>query len=188
MIKRFFNFLYGDIPVRFPSDFPMSESVLRLRERTKRSVFSSLFRQAAVGPVTESRVRLQRYVPWFGNSFKPIFVGRFCYNQGRVVLEGRFTMFLFSKVFASIWLAFALLWTILAAFAVLKGAGRTPTGSQQDLVALLIPLGGVLFFLAGIGFIRGCWWLSRNDIPFLESVIRGALHREASSSAIERRR
>ncbi len=187
MIKRFFNFLYSNIPVRFPSDFPLSESVQRLQERTKRSVFSSLFRQAAVGPVNESRVRLQRLIPWFGNSFKPIFVGKFHHSQGRVVLEGRFTMFLFSKVFTTIWLALALLWTILAAFAALKGAGRTPTGSQQDLVALLLPLGGVLFFLAGIGFVRGCWWLSRNDIAFLESVIRGALHREAPNSTIERR-
>jgi len=179
MIKRFFSFLYGDIPAQFQSDFPLRESVQRLRDRTRRSVFSSLFRQGAVGPITESRVRLQRHVPWFGNSFKPIFVGRFYHSQGRVVLEGRFTMFLFSKVFMTVWLAFALVWTILAALAALKGAGQNPAGSQHDLVGLLIPLGGVLFFLAGIGFVRGCWWLSRNDMAFLESVIRGALHREA---------
>ena len=82
-IKRFFDFLYSDIPASFTSDFPLTVSVERLRERTNRTVFSALLRQAAVGPVTESRVRLQRVIPLFGNSFKPIFVGRFERIEGR---------------------------------------------------------------------------------------------------------
>jgi hypothetical protein len=82
MLTRVFNFLFGNVPVQFPSEFPLSESVARLRARTKRSVFVSLFERSAAGPVTGSRVRLQRVIPLFGNSFKPIFVER----HGRVVL------------------------------------------------------------------------------------------------------
>jgi hypothetical protein len=185
MVKRFFSFLYGNVPARFPSDFPLMESVERLRSRTKRSVFSTLFRQAAVGVVNESKVRLQRVIPLFGNSFKPIFVGRFHHSQGRVVLEGRFTMFLFSKVFMTAWLAFALVWTVMATAEALQAIGRDRT---SDMAALLFPSTGLVFFLAGVGFVRGCWWLSRTDMAFLASVIQAALNDRTSNSAMERTR
>jgi hypothetical protein len=176
VLQRVLSFLYGDVPVRFPSDFSLMTSIERLRERTKRSVFSALwlFRQAAVGPVDESTVRLHRVIPMFGNSFKPIFVGRFDLDEGRVVLEGRFTMFRFSKIFMTIWLVFALLWTVLAAAAALKAVAEDGA-TMYDPVAWLVPLVGVLFFLAGVAFVRGCWWLSRKDMVFLTSVIQAAL-------------
>ena len=167
MIPSVLAFLYGDVPARFPSDFPMAESVARLRERTKRSVFATLLQEAAAGPVTESRVRLNRVIPLFGNSFKPVFVGAFRQDLGRVVLEGRFTMFLFSKILMTIWLAFALVWTGVAVFAVT----RSPT------LTLLFPLFGLCFVVAGVAFLRFCWWLSRNDMPYLASVINTALNR-----------
>jgi hypothetical protein len=175
MFTRVFNFLFGNVPVQFPSDFPLAESVARLRARTKRSAFVSLFERSAAGPVTESRVRLQRMIPFFGNSFKPIFVGAFTQNHRRVVLEGRFTMFLFSKVFMTIWLSFALAWAILAEFVVLRTVSNDPGRLADGAMALSFPLVGLVFFAAGIGFIRGCWWLSRNDMAYLTSVIRSAL-------------
>jgi hypothetical protein len=39
----------------------------------------------------------------FANSVKPIFVGKCHVSQGRVVVEGRFTMFRFAKVFMTVW-------------------------------------------------------------------------------------
>ncbi len=183
MLKRFFSFLYGDIPARFPSDFSLSESVARLREGTKRSIFSALLRQAAVGRVTASRVRLQRVIPFFGNSFKPIFVGTFTESHGRVVLEGRFTMFLFSKVFMTVWLAFAVVWTLLAAFAVIMAVSDNPGKLGGQPMTLLFPLVGVAFFVAGVAFVRFSWWLSRKDMTFLEPVIRQALSRGTSTGA-----
>lgn len=168
MIRRVLGFLYGDVPARFPSDFPLSESVARLRERTRRSVFVTLFQEAAAGPVTESRVRLQRVIPLVGNSFKPIFVGTFQQSHGRIVLEGRFTMFLFAKILMTMWLTFALLWTCVAALAVLRDGAMT----------LFFPLYGFGLFATGIAFLRVCWWLSRNDIAFLTSVIQRALSRD----------
>ena len=177
MLTKVFDSLFGNVPVQFPSDFPLSESVARLRERTKRSVFVSLFERSAAGPVTESRVRLQRVIPFFGNSFKPIFVGAFTQSHGRVVLQGRFTMFLFSKVFMTTWLSFALVWTILAeSLSVARDGPRS------------LPLVGLVFFAVGIGFIRGCWWLSRNDIAYLTSVIRAALSPGPPGNAVERPR
>jgi len=75
-LKRLWEFVFVSVPARFPSDFSVNQSVERLRANTRRTIFSALFRQAALGPVSESRVRLQRVIPLFGDSFKPIFVGR----------------------------------------------------------------------------------------------------------------
>ena len=88
-------------------------------------------------------------------------------------------MFLFSKVFMTIWLTFALVWTILAALAVLRIVRDDPGKLGGGPMALLFPLAGLGFFVVGIVFIRFCWWLSRNDIPFLTSVIQQALTRGA---------
>ena len=55
-------------------------------------------------------------------------------------------------------------------------------------MALSFPLVGLVFFAAGIGFIRGCWWLSRNDMAYLASVIRSALSPAPPGNAMERPR
>jgi hypothetical protein len=176
MVSRIPHLLFGHIPLELRSAFPLQESVERLKTATKRSVFSTLFCEAAVGCVTANRVRLQRVIPMFGNSFKPVFVGRFVEVGGTVVLRGQFTMFLFSKVFMSVWLSFALVWTILAAVAVF-GAGRSPSAPQthHSLAATLFPCIGIAFFLAGVAFLRFCWWLSRGDIDYLKTTMIRAL-------------
>ena len=182
MLWEFFRFLFGDIPVEIHSPFSLSDSVQRLRDATKRSVFSSLFRQAAVGPVTAANVRLRRVIPMFGNSFKPIFVGRFRETNGQVVLSGRFTMFLFSKIFISVWLSFWLIWTLVATLGVFGIGGIQPAPSSgSPLLVLLFPLIGVGFFVAGILFVRLCWWLSRSDMKYLTAVITQALHAQPGS-------
>jgi len=182
MLLRFFRFLIGDVPVEVHSAFSQHDSVQRLREVTKRSVFSSLFSQAAVGRVTATDVRLQRVIPMFGNSFKPIFVGQFRETNGRVVLSGRFTMFLFSKIFISVWLSFALMWTVLALLSVFGMSGIQATASSGNpLVVSLFPLIGFGFFVAGILFVRFCWWLSRSDMKYLTDVITRALHAQPGS-------
>jgi hypothetical protein len=178
ILQRLFDLLFGNVKVRFLSDFSLKESVQRLSDRTERTVFSALFRQAVVGPVTDSSVRLQRVIPMFGNSFKPTFVGRFREDQGQVVLEGRFTMFRHSKVFMTIWLAFSLLWTLMAAAgAVLVMVGRAEQ-PPNEWWSLFFPLIGLGFFFLGVGFVRGCWWLSRSDMASIASVIEAALKHE----------
>lgn len=84
-------------------------------------------------------------------------------------------MFLSSKVFMTVWLAFALVWTILAALAVLRAVRDDPGKLDGGAMPLLFPLVGIGFFVVGVAFVRACWWLSRNDIPYLTSVIQAAL-------------
>jgi hypothetical protein len=165
MIHRFFDLLYGAEPAEFESAFGLEESVRRLSAATKRSVFSALTHQAAVGTVSESRVSLQRVIPFVGNSFKPFFIGAFDVRNGRTVLSGRFTMLWWVKAFMTFWLGFCLLWTFLAIPALL----------QRDANAWWFPFAGIGMFTAGVIFVWLCKRLSRNDVPWLSKRIREAL-------------
>jgi hypothetical protein len=97
-------------------------------------------------------------------------------------------MFLFTKVFMTIWLSFALGGTILTEFVMLRTVRNDPGRLGDGAMALSFPLVGLVFFAAGIGFIRGCWWLSRNDMAYLSSVIRSALSPGPPGNAMERPR
>src|SRR4051812_15954076 len=97
--------IFASKPAEFESAFGVSESVSRLTAATKRSVFSAMGSQAAVGTVREDRVTLQRVIPVVGNSFKPFFIGQFVSRNGRVVLSGTFRMHWFTRVFMTLWFA-----------------------------------------------------------------------------------
>lgn len=175
MAGRFYRFLFGDVPVELRSSFSLQESVERLKLATKRSLFSYLFSHAAAGRVTPTSVRLQRVIPMFGNSFKPIFVGRFVEIDGRVVLKGKFTMFRISKILTSIWFWFCLLWTCFTTIAVgLSFVGVTKITPDTRL-AYLFPFIGAGFVAFGTVFVRFSWWLSRSDMDYLLECMAGAL-------------
>lgn len=171
-LRAFAGHLFPSYPAVFKSDFSLAESVSRLRSCTRRNALSSLFAESAAGPVTESRVRLQRIVPMFGNSFKPVFIGAFDQEEGRVFLRGRFTLFAATKIFMAMWFSFVAVWTTLACYTVVCAVAKGDEG-----FVLAFPLVGVTFFVVGVAFVRGGWWLSRHDIPYLEATIEGALKR-----------
>src|SRR5437016_13971963 len=106
MIGWFLDLIYGSYRAEFESDFDLCESIQRLSAATSRSVFSAWTHQAAVGKVSESRVSLQRVIPFFGNAGKPFFVGEFVVRNGRTILSGRFTLHWSAKVFMSGWFGF----------------------------------------------------------------------------------
>jgi hypothetical protein len=95
-MKKMMVYIFPCIPASFKSDYTLEESVSNLRKATNRTVFSNLFKQSAVGRVDKTKVRLQRVIPFFGNSFKPIFVGNFVERDSGVFLDGKWTTFLFS--------------------------------------------------------------------------------------------
>lgn len=111
----------------------------------------------------------------FGNSFKPIFVGKFHQKNGNVFLEGKFTTFIFSKIFMFFWLTFAAFWTLLAFF---NTAATLVTDIQRignEPTQILFLIIGAAFFVIGILFIKGCWRLSSKDMEYLKEVICKAL-------------
>jgi hypothetical protein len=164
MISWILQLLYGSTPAEFKSSVGFEESITRLRAATKRSVFSALTQEAAVGPVNETRVRLQHVIPMVGNSFKPFFFGHFEVRGGEVCLSGRFSMLPVVKIFMTLWLGFALFFSVLALLGTLKGrcSGFTP-------------LAGIGMFCLGVGFVWAARQFSRNDVAWLSNVISTAL-------------
>jgi hypothetical protein len=162
--------LYGSVSTEFPSEFSVEESIARLRACTKRTVFSALTQESAVGKVSEDRVSLQRVIPFFGNSFKPFFIGAFRRTAAGVVLSGRFTMIWPVKIFMSFWLGFCFLWTLGASFAVIRDRPAN----------WFFPVFGVGMFAVGVGFVRLCQRFSRRDVEWLSEIIRSALSNRAA--------
>lgn len=162
----------GSDPVEFASSYDLVESVARLKAATKKWSLFNVSEQAAVGRVSEARVSLQRVIPMVGNSFKPVFVGRFEQVQGKVVLTGRFKLSWFVKLFMAYWFGFCALFVVLS----LAAAIHKPA-------AALMSLAGVGMFALGLGMTRLFAWFSRNDPAWLSDVIRAALRAPASVAA-----
>ena len=165
MFGWLFNLLYGSISMEWESAYGLEESVARLRAATKRSVLSALSETAAVGAVTECRVRLQRVIPMVGNSFKPFFIGQFVRRNERVFLVGRFTMFGAVKVFMSVWFVLVIVFGVAALFA------QTATQSNR-FVFVLAPFAMAGFGIALLSFGK---WLARNDAAWLADVIERSI-------------
>jgi hypothetical protein len=164
VLRTLLGFLYGSVPAEFKSAYGLTESVTRLKAATRRSAFSVMGQQAAAGPVSESRVRLQRVIPMMGNSFKPFF-GRFEVRADAVYLTGRFTMLGLIKTFMTLWLGGVL--AIAIAFTV----HRINTPGSEWLPALA----GFGMFGGGVAVVGFGKWLARNDPPWLSDKIRTAL-------------
>jgi hypothetical protein len=163
MIRWITDLWLGSTPVEFQSSFGLSESVDRLKSATRRSVFSVLAQQEAVGTVKESRVSLQRVIPMVGNSFKPFYRGRFIERDGKVVLTGRFTMHWLAKVFVAFWFGGIGCLFLLASVQAALYPQKAPFVSFVGMLA------------AGTALLWFGKWLARNDAAWLSDVIRGAL-------------
>jgi hypothetical protein len=173
MIRWFVNLIYGSISVEWESAYGLEESVSRLRAATKRSAFSALAEPAAVGTVTESKVKLQRVIPMVRNSFKPFLVGQFVKRGEHVFLVGRFTMLGFVKVFMTVWFGFLVAFGVVAPFA--------QTASKSATLALVF--GPITMCGFGVGLVWFGKWLARNDAAWLAGVVNRAIGATAGSSA-----
>jgi hypothetical protein len=158
--------LFDSTPAEFRSAFGLDESVERLRAATRRSAFASAGETAAVGKVSESGVRLRRVRPMLRNSFQPIFVGRFEQRGIGVVLQGKFTMSPFVKVFMTFWFGMVGLFALASLI-----SGFNPRGPH----ATFFRLQPFLMICFGIALVAACRWLARNDAQWLSGVIGEAL-------------
>jgi hypothetical protein len=174
MIRWFFDPLYWAYPVEFESDFDVPESVRRLSAATRRRVFFTVTKQAAVGKVSESRVSLTRVIPFVERHPRLFFIGQFHVRAGRTILSGQFTVPWCEKIVLSIWFIACLLFALLA-----TGAGFL----QDDPKFFLVALGGLGIFMLGILLGWFSKWLSRNDVPWLSEKIENALTASAEDRA-----
>jgi hypothetical protein len=168
MFRPLLDLLYGSVPVEWESAYGLDESVARLRAATKKSAFSVVAEPAAVGTVTQAKVKLQRVLPMVRNSFKPFLIGQFVVRGEHVFLVGRFTMLGIVKVFMSFWFGCLVLFAIVA----IAQAPFHPSAKQANFTLVLGPLGMCAF---GVGLVAFGKWLARNDADWLRDVIQRAI-------------
>lgn len=171
MINKITRFLYGDVPFSCESMFSINESIERLKNSTKQSVFQSFTKENAVGIVTKNKIKLQRVIPFVGNTFKPIFIGKFIVDDNKVIIDGRFTSFTFAKVFMTFWFGFFVLLTLSDTIKLIKKIIYDSTYFQTGSLIESLPLTGVGFLVFGVLFIKWAWMLSSGDIDYLKKVI-----------------
>jgi hypothetical protein len=159
--------LFPSAPGEFVSDYSLEESIERLKAVVYGSVLQVLFQEAAVGRVSARRVTIQRMIPLIGNSFKPVFTGKFETTSGQVVLTGAFAMQRFTRV----WITLGLFMAAMNGLIVL-GKGNPNSGLTFLAIAGIAGL--------GVGVVRLCNWLSRHDVAWLSSLISQALSREGT--------
>ena len=147
--------------MRIESSFNLAVSIVRLREATATSILISRQNDFALGTVSQQKVVLQRVIPMIGNSFKPVFVGRFETLNGRAVLIGHFTMHWFTRLFMVVWF-FGVLFSI--AMVVRKGDAQ-----WWELPFML----GIMS--AGVGLVLFFKWLSHGDEVWLSNFLSHTL-------------
>ncbi len=164
------SFVSDSVYVEFASDYPLTESVERLRNACVYSVLDSLFQQAAVGIVSIGRVRLQRVRPLTGNAYKPFFNGSFHESQRGVVLCGRFAILTWIQVLVKceVWLA-----TVATALSLPEALLKPAEGWKGLAIGVAMAIGGVISVKFG-------QWLSRHDVAWLSCHIEEALKKDGS--------
>jgi hypothetical protein len=168
MASAIFGPLYKPQPVTFHLGTPPDIAVERLSSATKSLWYGFLFEEALIGSVTTSRVVLRHRRPFFHNSFAPIFVGALRSEPGGAVLEGLFTVSLFTEVFMRLWLsgvALVFLRTLLNLI-----VGQPPLAGRIAAV-----LNVALMFLAGLTLASLGWWLSRGDIEYISQRVHESI-------------
>ena len=166
MLQTVRDAVFGSAPIEIESAYGLTESVQRLKDVSKRSAFQALADEAAVGTVTEESISLTRVIPMVGNSFKPVFKGRFESHNGRIVLVGRFSISRSVKTFMAIWLAFVGMFTFQGVVSWLSNPNSRGNG------VLPMGVGMVAFFVI---LVRVGIWFSRNDPAWLQDVMARAL-------------
>jgi hypothetical protein len=143
----------------------LEESLARLREVVRPTVFHALLTQEAVGRVKEDRIRIVRVIPFVSNSFIPEFAGRFDTVRGQVWLVGQFRMMLGIRVFMSVWLGLAAAMLLMTLVAAARGS----------LLVWWGPLAIAGMFMGGVGLVAIGRWFARNDAAWLSGRISSAL-------------
>jgi hypothetical protein len=159
-------------PARFEVKSTLHEAIARLAAATESS--QKLFSAAdyMFGRVSGPDVRLERVMPTFRNSWKPVFAGHFVEENGTVVLTGTFGTTYFTRIFMHFFVAFGILWSI--------GAFWSLHNTPEQQLPPWFPFAG--FGMAALGLMMSQIFgkISRGDIIWLSDRIAGALGERAS--------
>lgn len=161
-------FRYTDT-IRFEAPVDASQAAERLSRAARTSivkaVVSKLSERKLVGAASRDYVRLHEVSPFFGNVFKPIFVGRFELEHGRTVLVGRFEIGAVGRIVIGIFVSFGLIVQVILLPLIGTEAGAGIVGIFEPTI---FTLGGILLVLA----VKAC---SKGQISWVKQQIETTL-------------
>ena len=158
-------FLFLSVPATFPSDYPLAESIERLRTVCMSSRTDAWWHGMAVGRVNEDAVWLERPFGLTLDQSGLRFIGSFRFDERGVILSGQFDVSEWVRVRETLGLGCTGLMTALVGIcAVVKPAEawRMPFAG----------LGVIALMMAGMKLNR---WLARNDVGWLSEIVEEAL-------------
>lgn len=148
--------------LRFQSDLSLEESVQRLKSLAIQLSITNFWKGFAqistsyskekmtlYGNVSKHRVVLGAIQWYLKDSLKPYFFGKFIESDGKVFLQGKFTMHWLVKIFMTVFLVFILIFSIAIIFGSLDLTNKTSIISIKIFAAPLMLLFWVIFILVG---------------------------------------
>jgi len=153
--------IFFGLPVSYETPIPSDIALEKIASSLNGGVFSLFARmgnEGVFGEVEGTRIILDWNIPFFGNPLKPTYYGQFCTTDTRTILEGKYTVYFFNRVFALVWLIGVVALAITPL--ILNVSGAFPF--------ILFCIGFFVFGIVGDEF---SWWLSRKDIGRIENFI-----------------
>jgi len=177
MLRSFTDFVCGNEPLAFESDFGLQESLRRLAAEIKpplldRRPLISGKASVVVGKVAEEHVSLWCETALVHNMCRPMFLGRFQTFDRRVILVGKMVaMCGMDHLSVGALLVTSFLFIASPLFAPMKGV--------HGLALWGMPFLGVLLVVLALGGVRLGRWFSAGDEDWILAAIRSALLKSA---------
>jgi hypothetical protein len=133
-----------------------------------------------IGRFREETFRLQKRRS-YRNSFAPLFYGRYTPCGGGTLIEGQFKIHPLTRAFMFYWFGFLSVFALLTTILPSKGDPEVPWGRAIFL------LGEVAMAAFGIGLLKFCRWLARNEPAEILELLQNTLeaHEVTPSSPIK---
>jgi len=167
-MKKLYQWLFDySRLIKFKSNVPLDEGVRRLANITH--VPSSRL----VGQVLEKRVVLYQARPWVKLYYNPYFKGKFSREGNQVVLEGKFTVGRYGKIFTILCFVFLAILEVLSIFISLIPQAIVYSWIQLFVLITLIPF--VIAMIICIILLIKRW--SRTDVEWMSKKIATELYK-----------
>ena len=163
-LKKFFGKQY----VCFPSKQGKARALKKLQNTIHSEWTLFPMKQGIHGSADEKRVTVHRVIPFFRNSFIPVFIGEIQAHENGCELKGYFSGHFFSRVFMVIWFSAV---SVLGIPFIAMEINAIFNGGDLESIKLwgfsVLALWGFGYLLIKLGM-----WFARNDIDYISSHLR----------------
>ncbi len=160
---KFNPFIFGSKKIIFNSLYSQEESEERLKNITETSAWECWDKTVVISKIKNNKVRMYRHRENIRNSFDPIFYGTLTTKDNKAILDGKFTLHWYTKIFFTIWFGGVFAAGLLALY-----IGITERGFKQ-LFPFFISV--IVTGLAGLAIVLFGNGIARDSVDKISEVI-----------------